>query len=160
MRFRRRVPAAVVEMTDGDERVLAWSPSGGDGWVVATDKRLRATDPVLDVSWVEVVGAGWDSPLLTVRLWSAYGDQQVVLSVEEGRTLPQVVRERVEETLLVQTKVPVDGAKGVRFLARRVPGTGETLWQHIADPGLNIEDPRVRARIDAAQQQLHELFGV
>lgn len=160
MRFGRRVPPAVAQMIGAGERALAWSPLDDEGWVVATDKRLRATNPVLDVSWVDVIGAGWDSPLLTVRLWSPGGVDHVVLSVEEGRTLPQVVRERVEETLLVQTKVPVDGAKGVRFLARRVPGTGETLWQHIADPGVNIDDPRVRARIDAAQQQLHELFGV
>lgn len=160
MRFGRRVPDAVARLIGPKERALAWSALSDGGWVVATDARLRATDPALDVSWVDVVGAGWNSPELTVRLWAPRGDVPVLLTVEEGRTLPQVVRERVEETLLVQTKVPVDGSLGVRFLARRVPGTGETLWQQIMDAGLDSEDPKVQARIDRAQQELHELFGV
>jgi hypothetical protein len=163
MRFGRpgrRVPADVASVVGPRERLLAWSELTDGGWIVASDTRIRMTNPVVDLSWVDVVGAGWDSPVLTLRLYVPQGERQVQASVVEGRTLPQVVRERVEETLLVQTKVAIDDRRGVRFLARRVPGTGETLWQQIADVGLDTTDTRVQSRITAAQAELSELFGV
>jgi len=160
MRFGRKVPVEVQGLLTAGERVLAWSELSDGGWMVATDLRLHATEPALDVSWVDVIGAGWEAPELTVRLWVGVGNKEVSYRITEERTLPQVIRERVEETLLVQTKVEISGRHGMRFLARRVPGTGDTLWQQIADPGLDLDDPAVQARVDSAQRQLRDLFGV
>lgn len=156
----RKVPPDVTELLGERERALAWSPLTPEGWLVATDDRLHITQPPLNVRWVEVLGASWDDPLLDVRLLTDDGVSAVQVEPTDARSVPQVVRERIEQSLMVEKHVPLVGSRGIRFLARRDPVTAEVFWQRLADPGLDLGNPQVAAAADRAEAELQEIYGL
>lgn len=156
----RKVPPEVAAVVGQRERVLAWSPLTSDGLLVATDERLHITEPPLNVRWVEVLGASWDDPMLDVRILTGDGVSGMQVEPTDARSVPQVVRERIEQSLMVEKHVPLLGSQGVRFLARRDPVTAEVFWQRLADPGLDLSNPRVAAAADRAEAELQEIYGL
>ena len=159
-RWGERTPVEVRELVAGDGRVLAWCAAGEGGFAAATDERLRCSDPELDARWPQILGAAWDAPMMELTLWGAGSAGTVRLRLEDAGVLPQVVRERIMASLLVQQHVAIVGERGVRFLARRDPTTDEVSWQRVVDPGLDIADPQVAAAVDRAQRELQQAFGV
>lgn len=156
----RKVPPEVAAVIGTRERALAWSPLTAGGWLVATDERLHITQPTLNVRWVEVVGASWDDPLLDVRMLTDDGVAAIQVEPTDARSVPQVVRERIEQSLMVEKHVPLMGSSGVRFLARRDPVTAEVFWQRLADPGVDLGNPTVAAAVDRAEAELQEIYGL
>ena len=139
---------------------FAWSATAPDGWAVASSERLVCTAPDLAERWVTVLGASWAEPVLEVSLWRPTGVVVQRLRLLDGEVLPQVVRERIMQSLVVQQHVKISGRAGVRFLARRDPVTDEVTWQRVLDPGLDGADPAVRAKIDEALAVLRDTYGV
>lgn len=161
MSWLQKVPAPVTELVGpGQGRVLAWGQTAGDGWLVATKQRLICSDSGLDVMWPQVLGASWDPPVLEVKLWRPASAATEAITLLDAGVLPQVVRERIEASLVIQQHVVISGGKGARFLARRDPVTDEVTWQTVLDPGLKADDPRVRERIDEALVTLRDAYGV
>lgn len=156
----RRPPAEVTALLSPGERPLAWGVLSGGGQVVATDGRLHATDHGLDVPWVQILAAAWDEPVLEVRLLSVAGEESLRLVLEDPGRVPEVVRERVEQSLMVDKVVPIVGKLGVRFLARRDPVGDEVFWQRVVDPGLDVTDAAVAAAVDSAEAELRSIYGV
>lgn len=156
----RKVPPAVAALVGERERPLAWSPLTPEGWMVATDERLHTTEPPLNVRWVEVLGASWDDPVLDVQILTDVGVAAVRVEPTDARSVPQVVRERIEQSLMVQKHVAILGSRGVRFLARRDPVTAEVFWQRLADDGVDLGNPNVAAAADRAEAELRETYGV
>lgn len=160
-RWGDRTPAEVRELVGGrGPRVLAWCAAGDSGYAAATQERFCCSDPLLDVRWPQILGAAWDAPLMELTLWGEGAAETVRLHLSEAGVLPQVVRERIMASLLVQQHVAIQGDIGVRFLARRDPATDEVSWQRVLDPGLDVDDPQVVAAVDRAQQELQQAFGV
>lgn len=168
--FAARVPSEVREVSPAG-RVLAWCRTDPDGLLVLTTKRLRATPTpiegegtrrtdILDLAWVDVLGVSWDDPLLELLVLGEGRAVQRRLVLVTAGVVPQVVRERVMQSLLVQQHVPIMGQVGVRFLARRDPDSAEVRWQRVIDEGLDLGDPLVAARVEAAQVELSRAFGV
>ena len=154
-----KVPAEVSALVSEHERVLVWSALNPAGWLVATDESLHTTEPSIDARWVQVLGASWDDPVLEVRLLA---DGEVVsLQVEpvDARSVPQVVRERIEQSLMVEKHVPLSGSLGVRFLARRDPQNVDVFWQRLPDPGIDLSDPGLAAAADRAEAELRQVYG-
>lgn len=164
MRLRGRwgsdTPPEVQQLAGPGRRVLAWCTAGEDGLAVATEERLRCSEPELDARWPEILGAAWDAPMLELTMWGAGAAATVRLRLDEAGVLPQVVRERIMASLLVQQHVEIAGDLGVRFLARRDPVSGVVTWQRVVDPGLDVADPRIAVLVDDAQRELQATFGV
>ena len=156
----RKVPPEVAALVGARERVLAWSALTPSGWLVATDERFHTSEPPMNARWVDVLGASWDDPVLDVRLLTDAGVEALQVEPTDARSVPQVVRERIEQSLMVEKYVPLVGANGVRFLARRDPVTAEVFWQRLPDPGLDLGNPRVAAAADRAEAELQEIYGL
>ena len=149
----RRAPAEVRKRADGD-KPLAWAPAAGD-WVVATRDRLFL--PLQEpVRWDEVIRAAWDAPVLELQL--AQGPYRLV--IENPGLIPDVVNERVKASVVVQHHVPLRGDKGVRIVARRVPGGTEVTWRVTFDAGLDPQDPALRADAEAALAEVRATMGL
>lgn len=156
----RRAPAEVTALLADRERPLAWSPTTPDGWAVASRERFVCTAPALDERWVQVLGASWEEPVLELSLWRPGQPAVCRVTLRDGDVLPQVVRERIMQSLIVQRHVAIRGGKGVRLLARRDPVSDAVTWQKVLDPGLNGADPGVRSDIDRALAVLRDSYGV
>ncbi len=149
----RRAPAEVRQRAGGD-KPLAWAPVAGD-WVVATRDRLFL--PLQEpVRWDEVIRAAWDAPVLALQL--AQGPYRLV--TENPGLIPDVVNERVKASVVVQHHVPLRGDKGVRIVARRVPGGTEVTWRVTFDAGLDPQDPALRADAEAALAEVRATMGL
>jgi hypothetical protein len=66
--------------------------------------------------------------------------------IENPGLIPEVVNERVKASVVVQHHVPLRDDKGVRIVARRKPGGADVTWRVTFDPGLDPQDPDLRAR--------------
>lgn len=150
---RRSLPDGVAAAVPG-ERPLGWAAVPG-GWAVATARRLvlPGRDPL---GWEDVVRAIWDEPVLELQL----PDGPLRLTLETPGGLPEVVRERVTASVLVQHHVPLRGGKGVRIVARRPPGGSEVTWRVTFDPGLDHRDPQLRSEANRALSELRASLGL
>jgi hypothetical protein len=148
----------------GRERVLAWLPSGGSS-VVATERALllpEGTDPAT-LPWDRVLHASWDATSIRISAQDPAGGRPVELRVpvpDDHGSLPEVVRERVKASIVVQHHVELHGEQGARLVARRTPGATELRWSVVFDPGLDPTDPVLRARADEALVVLRTALGV
>ncbi len=150
---RERPP---VELAPG-ERALAWAVVDDGGWVVGTRDALYV--PAGRVPWEQVEAADWDDEHERLRVtevgtWGEQRPQHLLTLTTKGadtHRLLQLVRERVTASVLLSRHVAVVGRKGVRVIARRAPaGTTPVLWLFEYDPGIDPDDPVVRAAAETA----------
>lgn len=144
-----------VELASG-ERVLASDVTTDGSPVVATNHRmlLPAPDGLTSVGWSSVERATFDqeSDLLTVIETASTGSRprRYRLRIDGALTLLDVIREQVKASLILSRQVSIMDGKGVRISGRRRPDTGTLTWTVTADAELDVTDPEVRGRIDAA----------
>jgi len=168
MRFR---PPAEVRARVPGERVLAWMPVG-ESSLVATETTLvlpeddgvrRSAGAELRVPWDRILRASWEPEIVEITAQPESGGRPVVHRVRisgEPGVLPEVVRERVTSSLVVQHHALLDGERGARFIARRVPDTTDLRWSVVFDTGLDPADPVLRARADEILTGLRSSLGV
>jgi hypothetical protein len=168
MKFR--TPPEVRERVPG-ERVLAWM-AVGESSLVATDTALvlPEDDPVrrpaaaaLRVPWDRVLRASWEPEIVEVTAQPVTGGRPVVHRVRitgEPGVLPEVVRERVTSSIVVQHHAVLDGERGARFIARRVPGSSDLRWSVVFDAGLDPSDPALRTTADEILETLRSSLGI
>jgi hypothetical protein len=146
-----------VEVAAG-ERLLAWAPVAGGGWVAGTRDALYLPDERLP--WEKVQAAEWDTEHARLRVsevgtWGAQRPRHALVLDEEaeaetGRLL-QLVRERVTASVLLSRHVPIDGRRGVRVIARRAPsGRSDVQWAYEYDVGIDPDDPFVQTAAEDA----------
>lgn len=144
-----------VELARG-ERVLASDVTTDGSPVVATNHRilLPASDGLTSIGWANVERATFDreSDLLTVIETASMGSRprRYRLRIDGAPTLLDVIREQVKASVILSRHVPIADGKSVRISGRRRPDTGALTWTVTADAGLDVADPAVRGRIDAA----------
>ncbi|MGH8776300.1 MAG: hypothetical protein ACRDWI_14435 [Jiangellaceae bacterium] len=152
--LRRRQRIGGLELDPG-ERPLA-SANTASGPVVATDRRLVIAYPdrVHAVGWEDVERAQWDrdGEVLVVTETAAAGSRppEHRLRIEEPGRLVDVVRERVNASVVLTRSMIISGERGVRVTGRRRPGQDGLRWVVAVDPGLDLDDPAVRASVDSA----------
>ena len=61
-------------------------------------------------------------------------------------------------SIVLSRRVALPGG-GARMVARRGDGSGETVWQVVVDEGVDLADPAVRDRVDAALADLQAELG-
>jgi hypothetical protein len=137
-----QVPAALRQLFDGDERMLAIGDSEARA-VVATNRGLWLPEPSdgwRRIGWEAIVKATWSATGLRVVEGvtgpdGIVGDlPEVGVELTEPRNLPAVTRTRVEASIARTEQVTVPGGTG-RMVARRVPGVDGVRWTGRLDTG-------------------------
>lgn len=161
-------PVRAAMTLDRRERVLAAAPLVNRRWVVGTTTALHVVDPEAggasaDESW------GWDRVAAVV--WSDTASMLQVSLADERRQLelelagksgylPEVIRERVEASVVISRRIPVTGRRGVRVAIRRAAPGAALTTQVVADHGVDVDEPDLAARIAAELADLREQAGM
>lgn len=162
---RQRVPdevRAVVPLAPS-ERVLAAARSTEATYLVASDRALYSvTGPAATRwRWDLVDRAVWDPPMLQldVRPDEQSAPVRKVCPVDQRGELPAVVRDRVENSIVVNSRIEVTGGYA-RVLARRNTDTGRLQWRVVFGPGVDPSDQDVQAAAQAELADLRSRLGV
>lgn len=164
-RLPRDVEQAVGALVpDGTEtRVLAWGrddapPAGEAAYAVGLPSLLayQQDGSWHTIAWHRIARGGWNTE--TQRLgWVDYDGGRGEVPLSRPGSLPQLFKERVETSILVQRQVPVPGTKhGVVVVGRRVLGEEPPVlqWHASLNTGTTWSAPGAR---EAAEQALAEL---
>jgi hypothetical protein len=159
----KRVPTELKSRAAG-RRVLAWATSRSS-WLAATEAVLLLPDGFesAELSWDLILRVTWPPDLAEVTYQESAGGAPRIIKVPiqgEFEVLAAVVREQVMASIVVQHHVAIDGDRGARLVARRVPGETEFRWSVVFDSGIDSSDPVVHDRVDAALATLRTSLGV
>ena len=167
---REKPPPEAVARLDPDERVVSWAPAPG-GAVVATPLGLWLPGVPDRLPWHLIDKVIWRSNTLTLIPAVDSGGGVLVeqpprsVRLEQPRDIPQNVRARIERAIAFTRHHALPGAegagvrRGVRVVGRRVPGQDGVSWQLVFDPGVDRDDPAVRAAASAFVDQARAELG-
>lgn len=137
-------------------------PSGA--WVVGTKTHVyavRESSVVLDRKWHMVDTGSWDDE--TSRLTVTWVDKAPATVWELGAdpgTFPQVLRERVQATVVLADEVDLGTKRKARVVVRKDLADGTLMGQTILGRGVRSSDPGVREETRAALDRLREQVGL
>lgn len=165
-RLRRRqvLPPEVerhLQLARG-EHALAVATLDDGSTAVSTEARLLVTRPAglrWAVAWSDVDAATWEpeSRSLVVRLVDG-GTATLVLAADRPTLLPEVVRERVQSSVVLSQRVEALGRRGARVVVRRA--TEGLVVQVVPDPGVDLADPDVAAEVERTRRDLVRAVGL
>ncbi|HET6989558.1 MAG TPA: hypothetical protein VFI00_23220 [Kribbella sp.] len=148
---------AAVQLTDGH-------------WVAGTRAAvylpIDASDALRRVGWEKIERAGWDSEASVLNIFETtdFGTplRATELKVDDPGRFGQLLRERVDASIVVQRHVPLAGKRGVRIIGRRNPASTDAAvtWNLVLDKGLEPDQPGVLDAANAALREVREEFGI
>lgn len=150
--------------------MLAGAELAHGGWAVATTHALIRVTRGDSGEPLEIDRRGWERA--GSAAWADAADMLQVTWVGTTRPmllefgpagpgyLPEVVRERVEASVVISRRVPVDGRRGVTVAIRRAGPGAPLVSQVVPDRGLKLVDPEVTARVDAELADLRDAVGM
>ncbi|WP_454858418.1 hypothetical protein [Promicromonospora soli] len=165
------------------DSVLAQAPlvtSSGEAWAFATraeflmisapeapagqgddDAESRgAPSVVVHREWADVDRATYDMESNVIRVHWVDGDEPTPLTLDGRRSvLPQVLRERVQWSVVLAEPVKLPGGRSARVAVRR-RADGELFSQVIGGRGVDLADPDVAGAIDAAEARVRSAAGL
>jgi hypothetical protein len=153
--FGSRLPSD-VRATLAGERPLSHARTADGGYAVATLVALHLPGDVT-LPWHLVDRANWDEEGVTVVMTD--GARHRAILPNPG-ALPETIRERVTNSIVASRHVRLSERGGVRFVARRMPGSDTPQWQLVFDPGLDPADPGLRAVAEQALEEVRRSLGV
>lgn len=148
---------AAVQLTDGH-----WVAGTRSAVYLPTD----APDGLRRVGWEKIERAGWDSEASILNIFETtdFGTplRATELKVDDPGRFGQLLRERVDASIVIQRHVPLAGKRGVRIIARRNPSTTDAAvtWNFVLDKGLEPDQPGVLDAAEAALREVREEFGI
>jgi hypothetical protein len=159
----RRLPSAVATHLARADRVLAAAPlAEGQAWAVATRKALTVVDPDAIQwrrAWHEVDHASWDEAAGSIAIRWVEGDEsRLALAEGTSRTFPDVVRERVQSSVVHVERLVLSGGVTVRAVIRREED-GTLLSQVLADGAVGGSDEDADA-ILALEERARRAVGL
>lgn len=154
---------ASVRLAPG-ERVLSATGSRDGAHLVASDRALYVVLPpdAQRLRWDLIDLATWTPPdlALHVRPDESTPPEQQFFAVDDlDADLPAVVRDRVENSIVVNSRVAVTGGHA-RVVARRHQDTGRLQWRIVFGDGVDPADPQVQAAANAELADLRARLGV
>jgi hypothetical protein len=153
----RRLPDEVRRRAGlaAHERVLAHGRAADGAWLVGTPSALvvlRGEEP-LRLPWAGIQGVGWndEDQRLTITEVGSFGDQRPVhdFHLEGQGLLLQLVRERVEASIVLQRRVSLGRRRGFTVIGRRSDGAA-IEWMVDYDTGVEPADPEVGRTVEEA----------
>lgn len=163
---RRGLPPEVSAQIPKNERVMAWGtgPQRLDGsatLIVTTDRAMYAPGYVERLEWEQVLRASWEDPILEVVRLDGNGSTEFLrVNLDNAGSVPQVLFDRVTSTIVMQTRIELDGSRGASLVARRVRDSDEVRWEVVFDPGIDPANPQFRAIADERLVWLRESAGI
>ncbi|HWD77899.1 MAG TPA: hypothetical protein VG497_03430 [Kribbella sp.] len=164
------VSAAARESTGSKEDVLAAVQLANGRWVAGTRAALYLPSDSADadrrVGWERIERANWDSEASVLHIYETtdFGTplRATELKVEDPGRFGQLLRERVDASIVVQRHVRLSGKRGVRIVGRRNPAAtdAEVSWNIVLDKGLEPSQPGVVDAAEAALREVRDEFGV
>ena len=148
---------AAVQLTDG-----RWVAGSRAAVYLPNDEG----DAVRRVGWEAIERAGWDSEASVLHVFetTSFGTplRATELKVDDPGRFGQLLRERVDASVLIQRHVPLVGKKGVRIVGRRNPADTDApvAWNFVLDKGLEPDQPGLVDRAEAALAAVRDEFGV
>jgi hypothetical protein len=170
---RELTEAVSVASPGGKEHILAAVQLANGHWVAGTRAAVYlptdATDAlaaVRRVGWEKIERAGWDAEASVLHIYetTAFGTplRATDLSVDDPGRFGQLLRERIDASVLVQRHVPLAGKRGVRVVGRRNPADPDAQvdWNFVLDKGLEPDQPGVLDAAEAALKSVRDEFGI
>lgn len=145
---------AAVEVKGG------WAAGSRSAVYLPGDAGLRR------VPWERVERAEWNADDSALHVWetASFGTPmtRTDLVVDDPGRFGQLVRERINASVLVQRHVPLSGKRGVRVVGRRNPAAAqpEVTWNLVLDDGLDPGQPGVLDRAEEAMKRVRDEFGM
>lgn len=153
--------ASLAEHLGRRPRVLAWGAST-ESVAVALDDRFCVRTDVgwQDVAWHRVMSGGLGPDGQTMR-WKLLDGTPGSVRLDKPGRFPDAFRDRVEATILLQRQLSLAPGRVLVVSARRDLGRPDApaLWAVHAGPGVDLEDPAVRAFADAELDRLRTEYA-
>lgn len=143
-------------------RILAWA-STSDGFALASPSVLSYGDESGwdHLGWHEIERGGWDEEtgMLT---WSLYGGGTGEVSLTDPGRLPEVFRERVSASIVMEKLVPIRNGRGVLISGRRDLANGDDAitWNSTLQRGLTWQMEGVQAATEHAIAQVRSEYDM
>ena len=115
--------------------------AAGDGW--------------RHVGWHEIEHGGWNAETRKLS-WAEYGGRRGSIELTGPGRLPELFRERVAASIVVERFVPISGDRGVVVNGRRDLGADRPVitWHATLGRGLTWSTPGLRETVDEAMAEL------
>jgi len=162
---RRRLSAAErarLELRPRD-RVLASVQLADGTLAVASRLALHVVDAttVTRTPWADVDHGTLDAPTRTLTVRWVWGATTALTFAEDRASVAfaQTFRERVQQSVIHTTSVPLPRGRRARVALRR-DEDGELFSQVIADDSVDLADPQVAALVDAAEDAVRDAAGL
>src|SRR6478609_2402015 len=148
------------------ERVLAAAVDDLSGsWVVATTRGLsvvsRQAERLLQRPWHLVDAGVWQHETFQLTVTWVDAQRPVQWTFRDQQTLlPEVLRERVQASVVLTTRLTVGERRSARVAIRKDLATGELVSQTILGKGVRGDDPHVREQVAGALADLEDQVGL
>jgi len=143
-------------------RILAWAATQG-GFAVASPSALSFghEGDWTHLGWHEIERGGWDEQTGTLT-WSRYGGTTGELTLTEPGRLPEVFRERVAASIVLEKFVPILNGRGVLISGRRdlADGDPQITWNSTLGRGLTWQMAGVRDATEEAVAQVRTEYDM
>jgi hypothetical protein len=148
------------------ERLLAAAALADGSWAVATTSEIVVVQEnpgrvITRRPWCDVDRAAFDPErsTLTVEWVDAEPNLRLALTDPERTPFPQVLRERVQWSVVIAEVVSLPGGREAKVAVRRTTA-GELFSQAIAGPGVDLDDPELAPVVDAAEDRVRAAAGL
>lgn len=135
----------------------------GDGVVVVGTREVLAVrrDGAWAVwPWERVSGGGWRAETGSFR-WKTVDGETHEATLKEANLLPQLFRERIEASTVVQSLIDAPRQGQVQIIGRRSLGKNPSVdWYAVPSGGADLSDPATSAAVIEETDRLSaEYFG-
>ena len=143
-------------------RILSWTYAR-EGFCVGTPTHLNVGDTSgwLHVGWHEIERGDWNAETQALR-WAQYGGRRGTAHHDPPARMPELLRERIAASIVLEKFVPVRGDKGVIISARRSLSSpdAQVLWHRSISPGLRWDDRGVEELAEATIADLRSEYEI
>ncbi|GAB3623848.1 hypothetical protein GCM10027418_19320 [Mariniluteicoccus endophyticus] len=133
----------------------------GTGWCVAQTDALAHNDGApqwVVVPWHTIERGGFNAQASSLT-WALSDGRRGSVRLDSPGQLPEIFRERVEATILLEEHVPIEGTReGGVVSARRAPDGDEVVWRVRRGRGTPNTD-EVNALLDARLAELRAEYS-
>jgi hypothetical protein len=146
-------------------RILAWTNTT-DGFCLGSPSALshstggaEGADPWVHVGWHEIERGGWN--VETGQLsWALYGGRRGAVGLAEPGRLPELFRERVSASIVLERFVPVGRERGFTVSARRdlAMPDAEIVWHSSLGRGLSWQTEGLQMLVEQAVTRLRNEY--
>jgi hypothetical protein len=118
-----------------------------------------AQDGWRHLGWHEIEHGGWNAESRSLS-WTLYGGRRGRVGLAEPGRMPELFRERVAASIVVERFVPIRGERGVTVTARRdLGGSGTISWHSTLTRGLSWSTEGVADEAARASAELQSEYG-